>query len=303
MVEYRSNLYGQEFSMLCVYCGGKLVEFRSEPIERLDNDSMFSESLKKECPFLTHSKCKSCGSIVATDVRIKDEKILIEAYTNLKSEYWDSLEKSSNSKFFSSIEKYINPNEISMRICDVGCGNGSFLKSLNNYWSKFGVEPGKAEEHLVEDKSINFFSGLLKDSPFTKNSMDIIIYNDVFEHLINPIEEINVAKQFLSENGKLVILTGNATSFNAKLAGKAWVYTRFIGHITVASETAIREALRGSGFSSISVISMNHPCSVSFPRWLLYILFSKITGSKETIFRNRGCVPLFHDHMLVVANH
>jgi 2-polyprenyl-3-methyl-5-hydroxy-6-metoxy-1,4-benzoquinol methylase len=288
--------------MPCVYCGGELVEFRSEPIERLDNDSMFSDSLKKECPFLTHSKCKSCGSILATDARVKDEKILLETYTNLESDYWDGLEKSSNLKFFSSIEKYINPTGISLRICDVGCGNGSFLKSLSSCWSKFGVEPGKAEQHLVHDKSINFFSGLLKDSCFAKNSMDIIIYNDVFEHLINPIEEINVAKQFLSENGRIVILTGNATSFNAKLAGKAWVYPRFIGHITVASEIAIRKALERSGFLNVNVMSMNHPCSVSLPKWLLYIALSKITGSKETIFKNRGCVPLFHDHMLVIAS-
>jgi 2-polyprenyl-3-methyl-5-hydroxy-6-metoxy-1,4-benzoquinol methylase len=288
--------------MNCVYCNGKLVKFRSEKTEFLFRDQMFSDELKILSPLLTHGKCTSCGSIIATDVRMESEEKLLEIYRKLPSKYWEQIESLESTHFFSKIEKYINPEKNKMAICDVGCGNGKFLMTLDNCWQKFGVEPSNIANSLLETSGISYFNGNLKDSAFQKHTMDVITYIDVFEHLINPLKEIEIAKEFLSSTGKLVILTGNATSFNSKIAGRAWIYLRIIGHITVASEQGLVNALKTKGFSKIDVFKLSHPSSASFIKWLVYLTASKLTGSKETILGGKRSVPLLHDHMLIIAS-
>ena len=288
--------------MSCVYCFGKLIPFRNEKVDYIPKNYMLTSDIKKILPSLTHGKCQSCGSIIATDARMKSEEELLNIYTKLPAEYWTKLESGGHLKFFHELEKRLNPNKAKMTICDVGCGNGNFLNLLDNYWQKFGVEPGQINSTLLESKGIKYFNGTLEQSMFEKHSMDVITYFDVFEHLINPVKEIKIAKEFLSPNGKLVILTADANSITARLSGKAWIYLRPIDHITIASQKSLVNALQSCGFSKIEVMKQSHPASAHFIRWLVYLTASKVLGSRETILGNRGNVPIFRDHMLIIAS-
>jgi SAM-dependent methyltransferase len=288
--------------MNCVYCGGELTQFRLERIESLFGNRMFFHEFKNLCLSLTHDKCTSCGSIVSTDARISNQQALLEVYSQMSSQYWEEIESQEDKNFFDKIERYINPEKRNMTICDVGCGNGSFLVSLDKCWKKIGVEPSPIANILLDKEQIPYFNSTLKDSGLTKHTIDIITYIDVFEHLINPVEEIEIAKNFLSTDGKLVILTANSTSINAKLAGRSWIYLRNIGHITIASKQGLVDALKRKGFSKVEVIKVNHPASANFFKWLVYLTASKLTGGKETIMGGRGNVPLFYDHMLIIAS-
>jgi hypothetical protein len=81
---------------------------------------------------------------------------------------------------------------------------------------------------------------------------------------------------------------------SAKLSGKNWVYLNCIGHIAVASEKGLIKALKSCGFSKINILNVNHHSSVSFLKWFVYLLASKL-------LKDRVNVPLFNDHMLVIA--
>lgn len=288
--------------MNCVYCSGKLIPFRCQAIDSLPENYMFASEMKSFLPSLTHGKCNSCGSIIATDCRMESEEKLLKIYSNLPAEYWGQYEPSDSDTLYQELEKRLNPSKERMNICDVGCGNGHFLNLLDDCWNKFGVEPGQISNKLLTSRSIEYFKGTLEQSNFNKQSMDVVTYFDIFEHLINPIKEIKVAKEFLSPNGKLIIFTGNASSITAKLANKAWVYLKYIEHITVASEKAVVNALKLCGFSKIEVVKVNHPTSTNFIKWLACLSASKITIAKEKIAVNRRHVPLFFDHMLIIAS-
>ena len=286
----------------CVYCSGMLNAYRTENIKFLPNTCMLNSELKSLIPLIKHGKCQSCGSIIATDCRISHEEKLLEIYRKLPAEYWKDSEYKNCTKFYKKIEKLLNHRQSKMTICDVGCGNGSFLNTLEDYWQKFGVEPGQINSTLLEKRGIKYFNGTLKQSMFQKHSMDVVTYLDVFEHLVNPVQEIKIAKEFLSPNGKLVILTADANSITARLSGKAWIYIRHIGHITIASQKSLVNALKSYGFSKIEVIKQSHPASADFIKWLVYLTASKILGSKENIIGNKGNIPIFHDHMLIIAS-
>jgi 2-polyprenyl-3-methyl-5-hydroxy-6-metoxy-1,4-benzoquinol methylase len=280
--------------MNCPYCSGKLTLFRFRHTEAL-REHMLTPELRKILPSITHGKCNSCGSIIATDARMNSEEYLLSIYQKLPDDYWSELQSEQNDVFFSELGNLLNPTKANMTICDVGCGDGKFLDAIDECWQKFGVEPGQASNYMVNHKDITYFNGTLEKSLFKKHSMDIITYIDVFEHLINPIQEIKIAKEFLSPNGKLIIFTGDANAWSARLSSKNWIYLNCIGHITVASKKGLVNALKSSGFSNIEILSKNHPSSASFMKWLIYLTASKALG-------NRGSLPLFNDHMLVIAS-
>ena len=290
--------------MNCVYCKGYLKEFSVRNVRNDTNTKSIKEhmlmlnssDLKNILPSMTHGKCVSCGSIIATDNRMKSEELLLSMYNDLPEDYWQELETDKSNSFLVELGNLLNLNQNTiMSICDVGCGDGKFLDCINESWQKFGVEPGKASENMINHEKITYFNGTLDKSPFRKHSMDIITYIDVFEHLADPIKEIKIAKEFLSPNGKIVIFTGNANSIYSKMSGKNWIYLAYVGHIAVASEKGLITALNSCGLNKIDVLNVNHHSSVSFPKWLFYLLASKLLG-------NRGNIPLFNDHMLVIAS-
>jgi 2-polyprenyl-3-methyl-5-hydroxy-6-metoxy-1,4-benzoquinol methylase len=280
--------------MNCVYCSGLLNPFSTRKTESV-NDYSLTDRLRRDLPEIIYGKCIDCESIIATDARMQSEKDLLNSYENLPEDYWQNIQAEEHKTFFQEVENSLNPARSKFKICDVGCGNGHFLSSLGTHWQKFGVEPGKLAANVSKRQEIQYFHGVLKQSPFPNNTMDIITYVDVFEHLMNPVQEIKVAKEFLAPNGKLFIYTADASSLFAKLSGKTWLYLKCIGHIAVPSRKGLISALQSSGFSKIEVHKHNHPSSTNFLRWISYLIASKILG-------NRGSIPLFHDHMLVIAS-
>ena len=280
--------------MNCAYCSGLLKPFSTRKTESL-NDYSLTDTVRRDLPEINYGKCNNCGSIISTDARMQSEKDLLISYENLPEDYWKNLQGAEHKTFFQEVESLLNPARSRLKICDVGCGNGHFLRSLGTHWQKFGVEPGQLAGNFSKYQDIQHFHGTLKQSSFQSNTMDVITYIDVFEHLMNPLQEIETAKSFLSSNGKLVIYTANASSLFATLSDKTWLYLKCIGHISVASQKGLSLALQSGGFSKIEVLQCNHPSSASFIRWLGYFMASKALG-------NKGSIPLFRDHMLVIAS-
>ena len=290
----------------CVYCDGELQPFRSESLSYAYDEIGLSSNLRSENFFtLSSGKCKSCASIVANDIRMSGEVDILDVYTHAPSTYVYSDEAfQANLPFYKKVEQLINLEVDHRTICDVGCNSGQFLRSLNESWDKFGVEPGLLALQLLEDQSIQVHQGTLENSKFPKKSMDCITYFDVFEHLLNPIEEIEIAKKFLKNDGKLVILTGNSTSMTAKAAGPTWTYLSYVGHVAVPSEKALRKTLSLSGFTKIEIFKLSHPYSRNFIDWMILLILSKLLGSPARIkfFKRIWTVPLLRDHMLIIAS-
>ncbi len=289
----------------CVYCDGELLLYRRETLSSAhDEINLSSKVNSSELPSISHGKCTSCSSVIANDLRMTDAINILDAYTDAPATYvYDHQAFQSNLPFYKKIENLINPDSHPMTICDVGCNSGHFLQALENYWDKFGVEPGSLALELLEDPSIKTYQGTLVDSPFIKKTMDCLTYFDVFEHLINPKQEIEVAKSFLKRDGKLVILTGNATSRTAKIAGPTWTYLSHVGHIAVPSEKALTDVLKEAGFIEIEVHKISHPYSRSLLDWIVLLALSKILRSpaRMNIFNRTWTVPLLYDHMLIIA--
>jgi 2-polyprenyl-3-methyl-5-hydroxy-6-metoxy-1,4-benzoquinol methylase len=93
-------------------------------------------------------------------------------------------------------------------VLDIGCGEGSFgelLKSKGNY-TVWGIEYDskaavKAENKLDKVINADFDSSV---SSLAGQKFDLICFNDVLEHLVNPVETLIKCKELLTGTGYIL---------------------------------------------------------------------------------------------------
>jgi len=104
------------------------------------------------------------------------------------------------------------------RLLDIGCSTGGFganLKKVNSTIEIWGIEPyssAASEASKQLDKVIN--SIFEKDLPELEGQkFDVIVFNDVLEHLVNPEKTLNDCHQYLKEGGVVVASIPNIMYF------------------------------------------------------------------------------------------
>lgn len=145
-----------------------------------------------------------------------------------------------------------------IKILDYGCGFGQIISSLKKekYENIYGVDiEEKALEYCVSN-SLNVKRLNLEDltNPF-EFKFDIIILSHIIEHISKDkiIETLSlIKKDFLMQNGKLLISVPNAQS-NTDCY---WAYEDWM-HTTLFTSGSIYYVLKASGFNNIEFIDID----------------------------------------------
>lgn len=112
------------------------------------------------------------------------------------------------------------------KLLDVGCSSGQVM-----YWARkrglkpSGVEINKRTADMARENGFEVFNGFLADADFERGSFDLIFLGDVIEHVNNPRQFVGEAKEFLKQDGLLVISTPNVDCFWSKFT--LWMYQAF----------------------------------------------------------------------------
>lgn len=103
-----------------------------------------------------------------------------------------------------------------MNILDIGCSNGSLgssLKQASHQRKVVGVEidPAFCEEarYVLNEVICTDINDLNWPNQFNNTKFDCIIFADVLEHLINPDRHLFAARNYLTENGCIIISLPN----------------------------------------------------------------------------------------------
>lgn len=111
---------------------------------------------------------------------------------------------------FTTFEKHI-PAQETRSLLDIGCGLGKLLlygKERN--WNCVGVEPSKQAANCALSNGLNVLNCNFSKDLFTKNEkFDVVHMHHVLEHIKNPIDLLNDAKELLKENGILCVIVPN----------------------------------------------------------------------------------------------
>lgn len=144
--------------------------------------------------------------------------------------------------------------ESGMKVLDFGCGAGYSLVEMSEIGVDcYGIEADTNVKIIGEELGLKLHVGTLEDSPFKNIKFDLIILNQVLEHVADPIQLIDKFKSMLSEKGIIVISVPNVDSIYRKIFGFKWINWHIPYHIHHFSKKTVSELFERSGYKIIKV--------------------------------------------------
>ena len=163
-------------------------------------------------------------------------------------------------------------NEKPKNILDVGCASGWFLSQIHLFFPNTDCTGIDVYTDAIKYgkslyKHLKLFAGDGHTLPFKKNSFDIVICNEVLEHVVDPEKVLQEIKRVLSANGYAVIEmdTGN---FLFRFVWYFWTHARHgvweHAHIQVFNTRILENLIRENGFTIIKKNVFNNSMAVAF---------------------------------------
>jgi len=134
------------------------------------------------------------------------------------------------------------------RVLDIGCAYGFMLQKFPDSWQKFGVDVSEYAINIAQKrlpKTIFVVKNVERSLPFKENFFDVILLNDVLEHLKNPQAALKNVYKILKKEGVLYITTPNLTTPRKTLFRYADEKEH---HISMFSHSELKNLLNTLGF-------------------------------------------------------
>ena len=146
------------------------------------------------------------------------------------------------------------PSHSLPRIIDVGCGSPALLNLIDTVSSRklelYGNDFNPRVLELVESAGFKAIPGAFEKIDFENNFFDLIIMNQVIEHLFDVPGILNKSFQLLKPNGVLYIETPSEDGLDTKLFQRHnWGGYHVPRHLQIFNARTIMKTLSRYGFS------------------------------------------------------
>lgn len=209
-------------------------------------------------------RCESCG-LVATSPPVPASEIgrwYPPSYYGEGNRRFNSILEAMIPYFRDRRCKAIERFVAKGRILDVGCGRGILPALMRDRgWEAHGLEFSEtAARHAREELRIPVFVGNFLESPYEPGSFDAIVLWHVLEHVPDPVEALEKARQLLRPDGLLVIAVPNFESLQARFSGRHWFHLDVPRHYHHFGVSVLNRMLESAGFSvaDISHLSLEY---------------------------------------------
>jgi len=137
------------------------------------------------------------------------------------------------------------------RLLDVGCGDGTFLVTMNwAGWIAEGLDPDPRAVATGRERGLAVHHGTLDDVDLPAAGYDAITLSHVFEHLPRPVEALERCRALLRPGGHLWIATPNLDSPGHRRYGRDWIGIDAPRHFAIPTADSLDEALRAAKFDA-----------------------------------------------------
>lgn len=158
---------------------------------------------------------------------------------------------------------YMRPEMVAMlpseysKILEVGCNVGNFSQYINKPCEYWGIEPFENAAKVAKTKLDKILVGFYEEveNEIPDNYFDLVIANDVIEHMKEPWLFLQDIKKKMSPNGSLVLSIPNVRYYSnliELLQEKDWKYRNCgildITHLRFFTQKSIVRLLDESGF-------------------------------------------------------
>lgn len=201
-------------------------------------------------------RCKACGQLVS-QISEADYLASMRSFDapdfNLPSDREGWRRKQQAARRLVRVCQLVGKPASALRLIDVGCSRGDFVAAAAELgFDAEGVEPAPRIAQAGRDAGRKVHTGRLEDQGFSDERFDVVTMFEVIEHLREPLPLLREIRRILKPQGVLLLSTGNAASWTARIMKQRWDYfqTRVdAGHISFFNPRSIGLAAARSGFS------------------------------------------------------
>ncbi len=164
--------------------------------------------------------------------------------------------------------------EKAQKILEVGCGEGKFSTILTEQGKEtWAIEPDKASADIAAKTLNKVLYGTIDEklSEIPDNSFDVIVMNDVIEHLTEPWDDIKKLKSKLKDDGVFISSIPNvryAKNLFHVLFKRDWKYSDDrildITHYRFFTKKSIRRLWEENGYSVQRMKGINRTKSFAY---------------------------------------
>lgn len=205
------------------------------------------------------------------------KKVYTEDYFSGKTSFfWKFGYGKLGNFYFNNMFKPISkhPKKIKAgRVLDVGCAYGFMLQRFPDSFQKFGVDVSEYAISVAKKRlplATFKIKGAEEKLPFKKNFFDIILLNDVLEHLENPEVALKNIRKILKKGGILYITTPNLNDIRKNIFKYA---DKKEHHISLFSHSDLISLLKNRSFKIIE--------RWTFINFLVYLRFKSNIGTES----------------------
>lgn len=200
---FLSQLYESIIVLKCDSCNhifNKISALEYEGI--LSATSLNASGLKRVSTIAQQRKSKVVKPIPSSKLDKLDSRSQDKSFTGFS----EALAHERAQQTSEYILLHSNPND---SILDIGCGKAGLLNYLSSmgYKNLYGIDRDIIS--ITEAKKVlenaNFCFGEAEDIPFEDSSFDLVVLDQVLEHLHWPLNAISEIYRVLKDDGKLVV--------------------------------------------------------------------------------------------------
>ncbi len=152
------------------------------------------------------------------------------------------------------------------RLLDVGCAMGILLELARlRGWEVHGVDVSEYATEIARDYyNLEVLTGQLVDAAYPDGRFDVVVMDDLIEHVADPTALVREAHRVLAPGGLLTLNTPNRAGLWHLFMGRRWFHYRQTEHTFFFSPQVISHLLERHGFdlleihSSSKIIDLNY---------------------------------------------
>jgi SAM-dependent methyltransferase/glycosyltransferase involved in cell wall biosynthesis len=194
-------------------------------------------------------RCSACG--LAYTGRAPDDHELAAWYAEYPIE--DRLPPATVARL-DEVIRSLAPYRRLGTLLDVGAGSGHLLAAAARAgWAPHAVEPGPRQRERLTAQGFTLHPPLPEASDIADCSFDVVVMQEVIEHMREPGAVLREVRRVLRPGGLLYITCPNFGSLSSRVLGPRWRVVEYPEHLNYFTPSALRRLTGRFGFRELAV--------------------------------------------------
>lgn len=164
-----------------------------------------------------HAACHACGyESAALQVAINETPVGAPVDEHERERGLKAIRQENFRDIVDIVLRFVQPG--ARRLLDVGCAHGWFLETARDQFDVLGLEPDAVVGGRTAARGLPVRTGYFPDALQAGETFDVIVFNDVIEHIPAIEAALDACHARLSAGGLLVLNLPSSTGFFYRLS-------------------------------------------------------------------------------------